>query len=77
MGLLIMMYPQGENVENEYDIEVVKIATKIDSELVVDIVKTNWTGDPDSFKEVVDGCMAPVIIAGGEKIGLKEILEIT
>ncbi|MFX1259408.1 MAG: 2-amino-3,7-dideoxy-D-threo-hept-6-ulosonate synthase [Promethearchaeota archaeon] len=77
MPLLAMMYPRGENIENEYDVEVVKIAARVAAELGADIVKTNWTGDPDSFKEVINGCMAPVIIAGGEKASIKEILEIT
>ncbi len=75
--LLAMMYPRGENIEDEHDVEVVKIAARVAAELGVDIVKTNWTGDPDSFKEVVNGCMVPVIIAGGEKGGIKNILEIT
>ena len=66
MPLLAMMYPRGENIE-----------ARVAAELGVDIVKTNWTGDIDSFKEVVDGCMVPVIIAGGEKGGIREILEIT
>ena len=77
MPLIAMMYPRGENIKDEYDVEVVKIAARAAAELGVDIVKTNWTGDPDSFKEVVNGCMAPVIIAGGEKAGIKGILEIT
>jgi fructose-bisphosphate aldolase/2-amino-3,7-dideoxy-D-threo-hept-6-ulosonate synthase len=77
MPLLAMMYPRGENIEDEYDVEVVKIAARVAAELGADIVKTNWTGDPDSFKEVIEGCMAPVIIAGGEKAGIKGILEIT
>ena len=77
MPLLAMMYPRGENIEDEYDVEVVKIAARVAAELGADIVKTNWTGDPDSFKEVVRGCMAPVIIAGGEKAGVTGILEIT
>ncbi|TFG14573.1 MAG: fructose-bisphosphate aldolase, partial [Promethearchaeota archaeon] len=68
---------RGENIEDEYDVEVVKIAARAAAELGADIVKTNWTGDPDSFKEVVRGCMAPVIIAGGEKAGITGILEIT
>ncbi|MFX0076735.1 MAG: fructose-bisphosphate aldolase, partial [Candidatus Hermodarchaeota archaeon] len=55
----------------------VKIAARVAAELGADIVKTNWTGDPDSFKEVVDGCMVPVIIAGGIKAGIKDLLEIT
>jgi len=81
MPLLAMMYPRGEKIvkdgKDEYDVDVVKIAARAAAELGVDIVKTNWTGDIDSFKEVVKGCMAPVIIAGGEKRGLWGFLEIT
>ena len=77
MPLIAMMYPRGENIEDEYHVEVVKIAARVAAELGADIVKTNWTGDPDSFKKVVDGCMAPVIIAGGEKSGIRGILEIS
>ncbi|MFX0083349.1 MAG: 2-amino-3,7-dideoxy-D-threo-hept-6-ulosonate synthase [Candidatus Hodarchaeota archaeon] len=77
MPLIAMMYPRGENIEDEQDVEVVKIAARVAAELGADIVKTNWTGDSDSFKEVVDGCMAPVIIAGGERAGIRDILEIT
>ena len=61
----------------EYGIEYLRRSVRLSAELGADIIKTNWTGDPDSFKEVVDGCMAPVIIAGGEKTGIKGILEIT
>ena len=53
---------------NEHDPEVVKLAARVGAELGADIVKTNYTGDPDSFKEVVDGCPVPVLIAGGPKI---------
>jgi len=77
MPLLAMMYPRGENIDNEYDVQVVKIAARVAAELGADLVKTNWTGDPDSFKEVVRGCMAPVIIAGGIKASVRELLEVT
>ena len=77
MPLIAMMYPRGENIENEHDAQVVKIAARVAAELGADIVKTNWTGDPDSFKEVVAGCMAPVIIAGGTKASVKDLLEVT
>ena len=72
--LLAMMYPRGQKVENEHDVELVKHAARVGSELGVDIVKTNYTGDPDSFKEVVDGCPVPVLIAGGPKID-EELLQ--
>lgn len=68
MPLLAMMYPRGPKIKNEHDPEVVKLAARVGAELGADIVKTNYTGDPDSFKEVVDGCSVPVIIAGGPKI---------
>lgn len=68
MPLLAMMYPRGPKIDNEHDPEVVKLAARAGAELGADIVKTNYTGDPDSFKEVVDGCPVPVIIAGGPKI---------
>lgn len=68
MPLLAMMYPRGPKIESEHDPEVVKLSARVGAELGADIVKTNYTGDPDSFKEVVDGCPVPVIIAGGPKI---------
>ena len=37
-------------------------------ELGADIIKTNYTGDPDSFKEVIIGCPVPVVVAGGPKM---------
>ncbi len=64
---LAMMYPRGEKVKNEHDVEVVKHVARIGAELGADIIKTNYTGDPETFKEVVRGCPVPVIIAGGPK----------
>lgn len=72
--LLAMMYPRGQKVENEHDVELVKHAARVGSELGVDIVKTNYTGDLDSFKEVVEGALVPVVIAGGPKVDTDEEL---
>ena len=72
--LLAMMYPRGQKVENEHDVELVKHSARVGSELVVYIVKTNYTGDPDSFKEVVEGALVPVVIAGGPKVDTDEEL---
>lgn len=72
--LLAMMYPRGQKVENEHDVELFKHAARVGSELGVDIVKTNYTGDPDSFKEVVEGALVPVVIAGGPKVDTDEEL---
>lgn len=76
MPLLAMMYTRGEKIENQYDVKYVKHAARVGAELGADIVKVNYTGDPESFAEVVRGCPVPVVIAGGEKMETdREILE--
>ncbi|MDR3222718.1 MAG: 2-amino-3,7-dideoxy-D-threo-hept-6-ulosonate synthase [Methanobrevibacter sp.] len=76
--LLAMMYPRGERIIDENDVEVVKHAARVGSELGVDIVKTNYTGSPETFEEVVEGAIVPVVIAGGPKVNTdKELLEMT
>jgi len=67
MPLLAMMYPRGKDITDQNDVKFVKHAARVGAELGADIVKTNYTGDPDSFKEVVEGCPVPVIAAGGPK----------
>jgi len=65
MPLLAMVYPRGPKITNEYGKDVVMHAARLGAELGADIVKTNYTGDIDSFREVIRGCPIPVIIAGG------------
>jgi fructose-bisphosphate aldolase/2-amino-3,7-dideoxy-D-threo-hept-6-ulosonate synthase len=62
-----MMYPRGKAIANPNDVEVVSHAARAGAELGADIIKTNYTGDIDSFRRVVDGCPVPVVIAGGPK----------
>ncbi|MCD5401255.1 2-amino-3,7-dideoxy-D-threo-hept-6-ulosonate synthase [candidate division NPL-UPA2 bacterium] len=68
LPLLAMMYARGEKIENQFDIKFVKHVARVGAELGADIVKVNYTGDPGSFSEVVEGCPVPVVIAGGEKV---------
>jgi len=72
--LLAMMYPRGKKVKNEHEQEMVMHAARVGAELGADLIKTNYTGDPDSFKEVVQTCLVPVIIAGGPKTNTDEEL---
>jgi len=66
--LIAMMYPRGEKIKDENEPEVVNIAVRAGAELGADIVKTNYTGDIDSFKYIVKSVHIPVIIAGGPKM---------
>ncbi|RLG38613.1 MAG: fructose-bisphosphate aldolase [Candidatus Alkanophagales archaeon] len=72
MPLVAMMYPRGKKVTDEHAVEYVKHAARVGAELGADIIKTNYTGDPDTFKEVVKGCPVPVVIAGGPKMSSDE-----
>ncbi|MGQ9542525.1 MAG: 2-amino-3,7-dideoxy-D-threo-hept-6-ulosonate synthase [Candidatus Bathyarchaeia archaeon] len=66
--LLAMMYPRGPTIKSEHAPEVVGHAARLGAELGADIVKTNYTGSMESFREVVSSCPVPVVIAGGPKM---------
>lgn len=76
MPMLAMMYPRGPKVKSEHDPVMVSHAARIGAELGADIIKTNYTGDINSFKKVVRGCPVPVVIAGGPKMATdRDVLE--
>ena len=76
MPLVAMIYPRGERIKDEYDVSVVKHAARVGGEMGADIVKVSYTGSPESFREVVEGCTVPVVIAGGPKMSSdRDILE--
>jgi fructose-bisphosphate aldolase/2-amino-3,7-dideoxy-D-threo-hept-6-ulosonate synthase len=56
MPLLAMMYPRGAKVTDQYAEEFVAHAARAGAELGADMIKTNYTGDPDSFGRVVESC---------------------
>ena len=47
------------------DAEVVKYAARVAVELGTDIVKGYYTGNPETFREVIDYCPAPYVVLGG------------
>ncbi|MBI0583483.1 MAG: class I fructose-bisphosphate aldolase family protein [Methanomassiliicoccus sp.] len=66
--LLVMIYPRGKDIKSGYDVDLIKQCARVGMELGADIVKTSYTGDIDSFREVVRGAIIPVVIAGGPKM---------
>ena len=67
MPLIVMAYPRGHDV-NSYDPDLIAHCARASAELGADIVKVNYTGDIDSFRDVTRGALAPVVIAGGPKM---------
>ncbi len=67
MPLVAMMYPRGPKVKNPFDPNLVAHAARLGAELGADAIKVPYTGSEASFRRVVDGCPAPVLVAGGAK----------
>ena len=67
MPLLAMLYARGPRISNEFDPAVVAHCARVGVELGADIVKVPYTGDIDSFADVIAGCCVPVVIAGGPR----------
>ncbi len=68
MPLLVMAYPRGPDIKNPLDPQLVAHSARVATEIGADIVKCSYTGDIDSFREIVRGTLAPVVIAGGPKV---------
>ncbi|RMD46822.1 MAG: fructose-bisphosphate aldolase [Aquificota bacterium] len=76
MPLVAMIYYRGPEVKNPFDPNAVAHIARIGAELGADIVKVPYTGDPESFRKVVEGCPVPVVIAGGPKVSSdRELLQ--
>jgi len=58
----------------EMTVEYLKRSARLCEELGADIVKSNWTGTPESFREIVKSVSVPVVVAGGSKESEKELL---
>jgi predicted phospho-2-dehydro-3-deoxyheptonate aldolase len=67
--LLVMAYPRGPSIKDQYDPEKVAHCARVGAELGGDLIKVSYTGDIASFTRVVEGALAPVLIAGGPKMG--------
>jgi class I fructose-bisphosphate aldolase len=82
MGVPVIahIYPRGELVKEEerYNVEHVSYAARLGAELGVDIVKTFYTGTPDSFRMVIEACPAKVVVSGGPKLPtLRDLFKMT
>ncbi len=66
LPLMIEAMAKGKDMKST-DPKGVKLASRAAQEIGADIVKTYYTGDPDSFRDVVEGCPVPIVILGGEK----------
>ena len=64
--VLAMSYARGPGVD-EHDADSLAHAVRIAEELGADVVKTAYSGDPDTFDRVCEATRLPVVIAGGSR----------
>jgi DhnA family fructose-bisphosphate aldolase class Ia len=66
LPLMIEAMAKGKDMKSG-DPKCILLAARAAQEIGADFVKTCYTGDPDSFRKVVEGCPVPIVILGGEK----------
>ena len=64
MPVVAEMMPPGDRF---YQAEAIAHAARIGMEIGADVIKTNYSGTVDSFKQIVASAPVPIIIAGGPK----------
>jgi class I fructose-bisphosphate aldolase len=78
MPTVTHIYPKGAGAEGQYAEENVKYAARAAAELNVDIVKTFYTGDPVSYKRVVEACSSALVVSGGPKLpSMRDMFQMT
>lgn len=68
MPVVAHIYPKGEFIKDSErsDWKNIRYCVRVGSEMGVDIIKTTYTGDPESFSKVVEACPTRVVAAGGD-----------
>lgn len=62
----------AERIPDPNDAGAMASAARVAFDLGADIVKTYYTGDPESFRKVSETCAVPVLIAGGARMDTTE-----
>jgi fructose-bisphosphate aldolase, class I len=80
MPVILHIYPRhflpDGKVEISFEAEDIAWAVRCGLELGVDIIKVPYTGDPVSYRQIIDTCPLPVVAAGGPKAPtLRDALE--
>ncbi len=55
----------GSRMDDQRDPELLAFAARMAAELGADAIKTTYTGDPETMRQVVEGCPIPVLVLGG------------
>lgn len=65
--LIVETLARGKNVQNPGDPQWLATHTRMAVELGADVIKTDYTGDPATMRDVVDKCPIPILVLGGSR----------
>ena len=70
-GIILMIEPRSarerDNAADKTDPQILSLYCRIAAELGADLVKCIHPGNEDALRTVIDGCPAPVLVAGGSR----------
>lgn len=61
--LMAEMLPMGYSAKPT--VEQIVLAARIGAEMGADIIKTKYAGTPETYRQVIESCFAPVLVLGG------------
>lgn len=67
LPLIVESVLWGTRVENKKDPEMLAFGARMAVELGADAIKTEYTGDPATMRDIISSCPAPVLLLGGSK----------
>ncbi|CAN5199561.1 class I fructose-bisphosphate aldolase [soil metagenome] len=67
LPLMVETVAWGSRVDDPRDPELLAFGCRMAAELGADMIKTEYTGDPGTMRQIVDGCPAPVLTLGGPR----------
>jgi DhnA family fructose-bisphosphate aldolase class Ia len=74
LPLIVESVLWGARIKNQKDPEMLAFGARMAFELGADAVKTEYTGDPATMKDIISGCPVPVLLLGGTKSDNPEAL---
>ena len=67
LPLIVETVLWGSRITDRRDPDMLAFGCRMAAELGADAIKTEYTGDPETMKPVIEGCGVPVLTLGGPK----------
>ena len=74
LPLIVESVLWGTRIENKKDPEMLAFGARMAVELGADAIKTEYTGDPATMRDIIESCPAPVLLLGGTRTDDPEAL---